>query len=186
MRRKRAALCVAFELLLVPGLPGCAASSATNGGPATGPTWVYQGAKPAMLAINGFNYTDLPIDSFSVGGAGGGNIFVSSPTSGGGKTTCCVMLYPGALLPQTFTVRWMRYLHGRDRWCEKTAILRGPIPDSPTDIGVHFMPDGDIQLEIAHGYPAMKLHIDNFDDGHRKAAGNVIHDEEVGRCKDEP
>jgi hypothetical protein len=165
----------------------CACTTTRAGQQPPPPGWTYTGTEPAMLAVNGFNYTDLPIDSFSVGGAGGGNIFVSSPTSGGGGTSCCVTLYPGAVLPQPMTVRWMRYFgQGRSRWCEKTVLLQGPIPDKPTAVGVHFMPDGDIHLEVARGYPKLKLRIENFDDGRRKAIGNVIHDEEVARCKDEP
>lgn len=144
------------------------------------------GGRSAMLAVNGFNYTDLSIDAFSVEGAGGGNIFVSSPTSGGGGTSCCVLMFAPDRLPQPITVRWMRYLNHRDRWCEKTVMLKGPVPEHPTALGVHFMPDGDIQLEVTSGYPHLKLRLKNFDDGHRYASGNVIHDEEVARCKDEP
>ncbi|AKI99144.1 Hypothetical protein AA314_00771 [Archangium gephyra] len=40
--------------------------------------------EPISLEINGFNYTDLYIDNFSVNGNSGGNLYVSSPTSGGG------------------------------------------------------------------------------------------------------
>jgi hypothetical protein len=46
-------------------------------------------AKPVGLAIEGYNYTNRFIDSFTVtdedgNGAWGGNVFLSSPTSGGG------------------------------------------------------------------------------------------------------
>lgn len=140
--------------------------------------------KPKMLAINGFNYTDLTISSFSVGASGGGNIFVSSPTSGGGSTSCCVVLYPGAPLPRPVTIEWMRLVNGKDRWCKKTVQLTGPIPENPTAFGVHFMPDGEIQVEVTEGYPKLKLRLDNYNDGHRKAEGNVIHDEQKAVCKD--
>ncbi|MBT9527433.1 MAG: DUF3304 domain-containing protein [Rhizobacter sp.] len=140
--------------------------------------------KPKMLAINGFNYTDLTISSFSVGASGGGNIFVSSPTSGGGSTSCCVVLYPGAALPRPVTIEWMRLVNGKDRWCKKTVQLTGPIPENPTAFGVHFMPDGEIQVEVTQGYPKLKLRLANHNDGHRKAEGNVIHDEEKAVCKD--
>lgn len=35
------------------------------------------------LLIQGYNYTDTFIDSFSVNGAGGGNIFCEQPDHGG-------------------------------------------------------------------------------------------------------
>lgn len=136
------------------------------------------------LAVNGFNYTDLVISYFAVGAAGGGNLYVSSPTSGGGGTSCCVMWRHGTPLPQTVTVEWMRVVDGRDRWCEKTVQIVGPVPADATALGVHFMPDGEIQVEITKGYPKMKLRLENFDDGRRRASGNVIHDEKVARCRD--
>lgn len=141
-------------------------------------------SKPRALAINGFNYTDLTISSFSVGAAGGGNIFVSSPTSGGGGTSCCVLLVPGAALPRPISIEWMRHIDGRDRWCKKVVQLRGPIPNNPTALGVHFMPDGEVVVEVTEGYPSLKLRLENYDDGHRKATGNVIHDEKKAVCRD--
>lgn len=140
--------------------------------------------KPVGLAINGFNYTDLVISHFSVQHQGGGNIYVSSPTSGGGGTVCCVTWRPGTKLPRPIQVEWMRVVNNKDRWCKKTVMLTGPVPASPTAIGVHFMPDGDIQVELSEGYPDVKLKLTNFDDGRRKETGNVIHDEEAASCKD--
>jgi len=140
--------------------------------------------EPVSLAINGFNYTDTVISYFSVAGQGGSNIYVSSPTSGGGKTTCCVTWRPGTPLPRPIKVEWLRVVNGKDRWCERMAELKGPVPDKPSAIGVHFMPDGDVQVEITHGYPKLKLRLENYDDGHRKAEGNLVHDEETARCRD--
>jgi Protein of unknown function (DUF3304) len=139
---------------------------------------------PVSLAINGFNYTDLPVDYFSIGSAGGGNIFVSSPTSGGGKTSCCFTWHPISRLPMPVKVEWMRNIEGKRRWCEKTVQLKGPIPDKPTAFGVHFMQDGDIQVEITQGEADPKLRLARFDAGKRKESGNVIHDEETARCRD--
>ncbi|MBN8471406.1 DUF3304 domain-containing protein [Corallococcus exiguus] len=56
-------------------------------------------AKPISMEINGYNYTDLAIDSFEVNGQGGGDLSVSSTTSGGGKGTCCLGLSPGTKFP---------------------------------------------------------------------------------------
>jgi Protein of unknown function (DUF3304) len=138
-------------------------------------------AKPAGLAINGFNYTDLYIASFEVSYQGGGNLYVSSPTSGGGGTVCCVTWRSGVTLPKPIKVRWSR---DRKRWCERTVLLNGPVPANPTAIGVHFMPDGDIQLELSEGEADPKLKLTRFDAGHRKETGNVTHDEETASCKD--
>jgi hypothetical protein len=141
--------------------------------------------KPKMLAIVGYNYTDLTISDFSVGSAGGSNIFVSSPTSGGGAISCCVVLYPGASLPKPVVIEWMRFINGKDRWCKKTVQLTGPIPENPTGFGVHFMPDGEIQVEVTEGGGTTpKLKLERFNPGHRKAEGNVIYDEQKAVCKD--
>jgi Protein of unknown function (DUF3304) len=137
--------------------------------------------KPVGLAINGFNYTDMYIPAFEVNGQGGGNIFVSTPTSGGGGTVCCLTWRPGTKLPKPIKVLWSR---DRKRWCQKTVMLNGPVPAKPTAIGVHFMPDGDIQLELTEGEADPKLKLTRFDAGRRKETGNVIHDEETASCKD--
>jgi Protein of unknown function (DUF3304) len=139
---------------------------------------------PVSLAINGFNYTDTVISNFSANGNGGGNIYVSSPTSGGSGTSCCIVWHPITKLPAPVKIVWLRVVNGRDRWCEKTVQLKGPIPDKPTAFGVHFMPDGDIQVEITVGYPKLKLRLENFDGGRRHESGNMIHDEETARCRD--
>jgi Protein of unknown function (DUF3304) len=140
--------------------------------------------EPAGLAINGFNYTDLVISHFSVQHQGGGNIYVSSPTSGGGGTVCCVTWRPGTKLPKPIQVEWLRVVNNKDRWCKKTVMLNGPVPANPTAIGVHFMPDGDIQIELTEGEADPKLKLQSFDAGRRKEIGNVIHDEETASCKD--
>ena len=137
--------------------------------------------EPVSLAINGFNYTDEYIDQVVVAGVGGGNLFVSSPTSGGGKTACCATWRSGTPLPRPIKVEWTR---DRKRWCEKTVQLLGPVPEKPTALGVHFMPNGDIQVEITRGEADPKLKLDRFNAGQRKEAGNVIHDEETARCRD--
>lgn len=69
------------------------------------------GAKPIGLAIEGYNYTNRYIASFTVtdengNGAWGGNVFLSSPTSGGGGGTCCVMLDPNMSKPVQLFVAW--------------------------------------------------------------------------------
>lgn len=62
--------------------------------------------KHVLLSIVGYNYTDRYIDSFTVNGAGGGNIFVSSASSGGGGIECCVRLNAANARLPPVRVRW--------------------------------------------------------------------------------
>jgi uncharacterized protein DUF3304 len=137
--------------------------------------------QPVSLEINGFNYTDLYIDSFEVNSQGGGNLFVSSPTSGGGGGVCCVSFRPGTKLPVQLTIKWTR---DRKRWCEKEALLSGPVPANPRHLGVHFFPDGHIEAEITEDYAEPKLKLQDFNPGQRKESGNTVADEQTARCKD--
>ncbi|MHA7630287.1 DUF3304 domain-containing protein [Corallococcus sp. M7] len=138
-------------------------------------------AKPVSLEINGYNYTDLAIDSFEVNGQGGGDLEVSSTDSGGGKGTCCVGLSPGTRFPVELSIRWTR---DRKRWCEKTVQLAGIATANPRHLGVHFFPDGHIEAEVTEGYPDLKLKLDRVDAGRRKPTGNSVQDEQSARCRD--
>ena len=138
-------------------------------------------AQPVSLTINGFNYTDLYIDSFEVNGQGGGNLFVSSPTSGGGGGVCCVSFSPGTKLPVQLKIKWTR---NRKRWCEKEVLLTGPVPANPRHLGVHFFPDGHIEAEITADYPELKLRLQDDNEGQRKESGNTVADEQTARCRD--
>ncbi|WP_375769807.1 DUF3304 domain-containing protein [Archangium gephyra] len=137
--------------------------------------------EPVSLEIDGFNYTDLYIDSFEVNGQGGGNLFVSSPTSGGGGGVCCMSFSPGTNLPVQLRIKWTRE---RKRWCEKEALLTGPVPANPRYLGVHFFPDGHIEAEITENDPEPRLRLERVDRGKRKQSGNAVADEQTARCKD--
>jgi hypothetical protein len=172
-------------LLLV--LPGCKQPKEPNAGakPGGAPEQTRETQRLnkhiSSLTINGFNYTDLYIDSFTVDGQGGGNIYVSSPTSGGGGSVCCASFSAGSTLPLRVKVKWTR---DRERWCEKEVLIPGPIPASPEHLGVHFFPDGHIEAELTEDYPEVKLQLRNVDDGRRKASGNTVADEQTARCQD--
>ena len=140
--------------------------------------------KYPSLTIDGFNYTDVAIDYFSVDGSGGGLLLVSTETSGGGGGACCFRLYPLIALKSPIEVKWSRYINGKYRWCRKTVMMTGPIPDDPTDLGVHFMPDGNIVVQASHWFPDIKLALKRFNAAKRKESGNAIHDEEVATCSD--
>jgi hypothetical protein len=134
------------------------------------------------LAIAGYNYTDLYIDSFEVNGHGGGNLEVSDAVAGGGKYTCCMSVYP-ALVPYPVTIKW-KARTGKNRWCEAKATVKGPIPAKPERFEVHFMPDGKIEIEVTEESSPPKLKLDRFHEGQRHEVGNIVHDEGVGRCQD--
>jgi Protein of unknown function (DUF3304) len=172
---------LALVLSAVLGLSACGQIAAQNAPTAETQVAAQPLGKPVGLAINGFNYTDTYIPTFEVNDQGGGNIFVSTPTSGGGGTVCCVTWRPGTRLPKPIKVMWSR---DRKRWCHKTVMLTGPVPANPTAIGVHFMPNGDIQVELTEGEADPKLRLASFDHGRRKETGNAIHDEETASCKD--
>src|SRR5882724_9654200 len=70
------------------------------------------------LMIRGYNYTDTYIDSFSVNGAGGGNLEVSNQETGGGGGTCCAPINAGTDLPMTVEISWER--DGDVPYCKQT------------------------------------------------------------------
>lgn len=153
--------------------------------PKTEPAALDEGAtvikKRVALEINGFNYTDLYIDSFEVNGQGGGNLFVSSPTSGGGGGVCCVSFSPGSKLPIKLNIKWTR---DQKRWCEKEAFVTGTVPANPRHLGVHFFPDGHIEAEITEHYAEPKLKLERAFREERKESGNTVADEQTARCRD--
>ena len=136
--------------------------------------------EPFLLELNGFNYTDLYIDSFEVNGQGGGNLFVSSPESGGGGGVCCVSWLPDGALPMRLKITWTR---DRKRWCEKEVPLTGPVPAQPRHLGVHFFPNGRIEAELTEGPPELKLRLERVDTSKRKSSGNTVTDEQTARCE---
>jgi hypothetical protein len=85
-----------FVCLLVAGACGLGLH-ACNAHPAGSESKVSvdKGA-PVQLEILGYNYTNRPIDQFTVNGQGGARVVLSSPTSGGSGGTCCVSYTPGA------------------------------------------------------------------------------------------
>ena len=127
-----------------------------------------QDSKPKMLGIVGYNYTARYIHTFDVGGQGGGNVFLSDHEAGGGSTYCCIGYNPRRTLPIQMKVKWTfgykRDAQGNivvpDETHEAMAELRGPVPDDPQQLEVHFMPDGTVQLRITREYSPPMLIID--------------------------
>lgn len=120
------------------------------------------------LLIQGYNYTDDYIDSFTVNGQGGGNLYVSSPTSGGSGSVCCVSYVPGVKLPMKVKVRWtasycMRqvanpYSFGQrtfeDRipiWREAEALVDDRSNGHPYALEIHIYQDGHVEGSVTRG-----------------------------------
>jgi hypothetical protein len=123
--------------------------------------------EPVALSIEGFNYTDRPISSFSINGTGGGNIMLSTPTNGGGKTVCCISIRPNTQLPITMNIEWTwdrveddtgKVLKAEEKR-NFIAELKGPIPANPIQFEVHIYQDGHAEIAVSNTYsqPRMKL-----------------------------
>ncbi|WP_374317209.1 DUF3304 domain-containing protein [Aquabacterium sp.] len=128
---------------------------------------VRRGETQALL-IQGYNYTDDVIDSFTVNGQGGGRLYVSGPDSGGGGSVCCVSYRPGTPLPIKLRVRWMGgyciervknpypygkpyYDNRRGLWREADAFAVDLSNRKPRALEVHIFPDGHVEASITEG-----------------------------------
>jgi hypothetical protein len=152
---RRAVHTIACLAACALALPACSQQGASQAArPAPG--------EPIGLTINGYNYTDRYIDSFTVNGQGGGNLYLSTPTSGGGGGVCCVSWTPGGQLPKKVIVRWVgaycmydvRTSAGevfptrQSLWRQAIAELNGPIPVNPRTFEVHIYKDAHVEVAI--------------------------------------
>ena len=138
------------------------------------------------LLIQGYNYTDDYINSFTVDGQGGGNLYVSGPTSGGGGSVCCASFSQGMPLPIKLKVRWtgaycMEYetnMFGRTSayrkglWRESEALAVDLSQGKPRALEVHIFPDGHVEAAITQGYSRPRLVLP---DDHRGLRPGVHH-----------
>jgi hypothetical protein len=123
------------------------------------------------LSLEGYNYTDRYIDSFSVDGHGGGNIYVSSPTSGGGGTACCIAFYPGAKIVSV-KVRWQsdacyfsqQYaisgkMHDKLHlfYREQEVPVEVQATTDARQMEIHFYPDGTVKAVVTATASAPRL-----------------------------
>ncbi len=129
-------------------------------------------AKPVGLAIEGYNYTDRYIPSFTVtdedgNGSWGGDVKLSTPTAGGGGATCCVMLDPNTKTAVRLRINWSigriddasgRTIASGSRR-EAWVTVRPPFPADPQNLEVHFYPDGHVEAAVTHwsSEPRIKL-----------------------------
>ena len=147
------------------------------------------------LLLQGYNYTDHYIASFSVNGQGGGNIFESSPTSGGSGSVCCVTWRLTSKLPARIKVRWVsgycmysetnQYGRTRDRrrsiWTEQDAFITEAVTSKPRALEVHFYRDGRIEAAVTEGDSPPRLRLPREENRNRPGVS-----QEFPRCNDDP
>ena len=170
-------------LLVCLGTTGCRASGSGAATDASNAASANQG-----LVIQGYNYTNLFIDSFTVNGAGGGNVFVSSPTTGGGGSVCCYSFNPQAPRPVLLNVRWAagycmehkaspysfgpRFVDERKTlWKEAVVPLRD-VTLPAMALEVHFYPDGHVEAAVTAGHSPPRLKLPITADEQRPGAPN--------------
>ncbi|MCA3164442.1 MAG: DUF3304 domain-containing protein [Burkholderiales bacterium] len=113
-------------------------------------------AKPVTLSLIAYNYTGRYIDSYAVDGQGGGNAY---ETTAGGRVVCCLSFRPDSKLPFTVKVDWV---FGREEDAQRRvtrpqekrsaiATVYGPIPERPSSFETHFLPNGEVFVQIT-GY----------------------------------
>lgn len=175
MNRKRFTAIEALAMLAcaVMALTGCAQA----GAPIETPPTERLSVNANSLLIQGYNYTNDYINSFTVDGQGGGNLYVSGPTSGGGGSVCCVSYPRGTPLPIKLKIRWVGaycmwreknpYPFGQpyhdkrmDLWQEAEALAVDLSEGKPRALEVHIFPDGHAEAAITRGYSPPKLHLD--------------------------
>lgn len=170
-RHARTATLSLAVALIVPGMAGCTPHN-PSADQASGAT--QNSSEPKMLAITGYNYTNRHIGSFSVNGAGGGNIFVSTPTSGGGGSTCCVLYRPGTRVRKVM-VEWQTggcYFHEKSEVSgdvfdtlhsfsfRREVEVEPVVTTDPKVMEIHFYPDGSIKAAVTGGSQLPRLRLD--------------------------
>lgn len=177
---------------LITSVLSLAAVLLTTGCSATEPATPAQDADTYSLLIQGYNYTDQYIDSFTVNGVGGGNVFVSSPTTGGGKSTCCYQLRSRSTVP--VIVRWAAsycsytttnkygetHTWRKNLWREEKVLLTRGDSGVPKALEVHFYPDGHVEVAATAGYSPPRLKLPITADEQRPGASHAY-----PRCSDE-
>jgi Protein of unknown function (DUF3304) len=146
----------------------------------TGPHRIPKGMEG--LTLHAYNYTDTYISSYTVGGAGGGNVEVSDGAAGGSGGACCAPISADTPLPMTVEIKWKR--DGDVPYCRQTVLLSGPMPAKPNDFEVHFYPEGTIQVAITDGASESRLKLERFNYAQRKASGNINNDSKFSECGD--
>jgi len=100
------------------------------------------------VTLVGYNYTERPIFTFSVNGAGGGNIFVNG---GGASFSCCGEITVGkpTEIKWTYSSTAKQYEAGLRKESHVTTVTV-PEPSVPEAeyLEVHFYPDHHVELAL--------------------------------------
>jgi len=102
------------------------------------------------VTIRGFNYTDRPINSFSVNGVWGGNAFAGS-YEGGGGSMCCTNITIGQAVKINYQLSTTRAQYEAGLRLEEfatTAIVPSPQSPDAEYLTVHFFKDGHVELGL--------------------------------------
>jgi Protein of unknown function (DUF3304) len=100
------------------------------------------------VTVTGYNYTERPIYTFSVNGAGGSNIFVGG---GGAKMSCCTEITVGkpAVIKWVYDTTEKQYLAGlREENHSTTVTVPPPTVPEASYLEVHFYPDHHVELAL--------------------------------------
>lgn len=181
----------AFKALLVLAcasmtMVGCAQA----GSPSEPPTTEVLSVDADSLLIQGYNYTNDYVSSFTVDGQGGGNLYVSGPTSGGGGSVCCTSYPRGTPLPIKLKIKWvgsycMEYetsQFGRTSsyplgiWREAEALAVDLSGGKPRALEVHIFPDGHVEAAITRGYSRPRMILPDDSRGLRPGAQQIYPD----------
>ena len=113
-------------------------------------------AKPVTLSLIAYNYTGRYIDSYAVDGQGGGSVQET-----GSGVVCCLSFRPDSKLPFTVKVEWLladkrdfvnnKWIAMPDEKRSAIATVTGPIPERPSSFETHFLPNGEVFVQIT-GY----------------------------------
>ena len=102
------------------------------------------------VTMVGYNYTDRPIGTFSVNGAGGSNVFAKEE-SGGGKMSCCVDVTVGKMV----RIDWVYHRKEKQELAgfkieDHSTVAVVPSPQTPESdyLEVHFFPDNHVELRL--------------------------------------
>lgn len=167
-------------LILFQVLGACSKNVSAISGAANEPIPA-EGTK-VQLSITGYNYTNRPIDQFSVNSNGGGNLHVSSLTSGGGGSVCCISYIVG-LKKWRVRVRWQAgactynneiFSNGErgfelfDYFKETEVEVDPSVPARPNNLEVHFYPDGHLEVAVTEddSPPRLRLPKEREDRSH--------------------
>ena len=102
------------------------------------------------VTVTGYNYTERPIYTFSVNGAGGSNLFAKEK-HGGGAFSCCTEITIGkpAVIKWMYSYTKKQYEAGlrEENHTSTVTVPPSEVPDADF-LEVHFYPDHHVELAL--------------------------------------